>query len=311
MRLSRWGQSPYETDADISLEREALGRLVDVRERGTDAEIVVVHSKIPMGSAEHAKAPSMRMLVTTTSGTDHIDREYFLDSGIAVARLPEARRDAVVDTTIGSLIWGLRRLGSMQAYAANNHWARGRLPEMGPVGLAGARIGVIGLGVIGSRVAEVLSALGAEVFGSDPRGVPVEVADCTVERMMSSCDAVTLHCDLNATTRRMMNREFLETASPDLVLVNTARGDIVDVDAAVDLAVHERIGGLILDVFPTEPWQSMAVDSPRVLLMPHAAGYHRDLAACVRSGLLAAVEAFVSDEPIPHRLDADRDSGCS
>ena len=77
MRLSRWGQSPYETDDDMVRERRALAAHVDVCAPGVDAEIVVVHSKVPMGKDEHLRAPSVRLVLTTTSGTDHIDLDHF------------------------------------------------------------------------------------------------------------------------------------------------------------------------------------------------------------------------------------------
>lgn len=308
MRLSRWGQSPYETDADLSRERAALEGLVRVCDNGSDAEVIVVHSKVPMGEEQHKRAPSLRLLVTTTSGTDHIDRDYFADAGIGVARLPEARRDAVVDTTIGSLIWGLRRLGALQRFAASNQWGRARLPEIGPVGIRGAKIGVVGLGVIGGRVANVLTAMGAQVWGADPRGLPPDVQHKTVPQMVSECDAVTLHCDLNETTRRMFDRDLLRSARSDLVIVNTARGDILDAEAAIEMATQEQLGGLALDVFPTEPWHAMSVRSPRVLLMPHAAGYHVGLADLVCAGLVAAVGAFATGQPVPHLVGRSKSS---
>jgi phosphoglycerate dehydrogenase-like enzyme len=302
MRLSRWGRSPYETETDIRLEADALSRLVTLVPEGADAEIVVVHSKIPMGPEQHGQAPSLRLILTTTSGTDHIDLGHFQDRGIVVGRLPEARRDAVVDATIGMLVWGLRRMGPMQRAADRGEWVRSSLPALAPIGLMGARVGLVGLGVIGRVVAEVLTALGSDVWGSDPAGLPHGVQAASIEEMLGHCDAVSLHCDLNESTRGLLSAERLSVSHPDLVIVNTARGALVDVGAALSLLKEDRLGGLALDVFPEEPWGMMAQGHERVMLTPHAAGFHTTLPKKIQEGLCAAVTAFVQEQPIPHRV---------
>lgn len=300
MRLSRWGRSPYETNEDMVLEAEALGALVEVVPEGSDAEIVVVHSKIPMGPDEHGRAPSLRLLLTTTSGVDHIDRAHFASRGVQVARLPEARRDAVVDATVGMLIWGLRGMGEHQAAASRGQWVRSQLPDLAPVGVRGAKIGVVGCGVIGRAVIGVLEAFGAEVWGADPRGLPESVTVATVDEMLGHCDALTLHCDLNPTSRMLVDQDKIGRAHPGLVMVNTARGALLDTQAAADAVAQGRLGALCADVFPVEPWPGMAFHHPRVMFTPHAAGFHLGLAQSVREGLQNAVGAFVAGRTVPH-----------
>jgi D-3-phosphoglycerate dehydrogenase len=302
MRLSRWGKSPYETDTDIQQECEALSGLVDVTPEGADADIVVVHSKIPFGAVEHKRAPSVQLLLTTTSGTDHIDLEYLSGVGVRVARLPEARCHAVVDATLGMLIWGLRRMGPMQARARSGSWVRKELPTLAPVGLKGSRVGVVGLGVIGRRVADVLNAFGVEVWGADPAGVPEGVRDASVAEMLGHCDGVTLHCDLNPTSGGLISGNLLAGAHPDLVLVNTARGAIMDVSMAVEMLHGNLLGALAVDVFPQEPWPHMdwVENHPSLMFLPHAAGYHVGLARAIREGLCRAVSAYSSGSSIPH-----------
>jgi phosphoglycerate dehydrogenase-like enzyme len=304
MRLSRWGRSPYETIENIEAEAKALGRFVDVVKAGDDAEIIVVHSKIPFGLAELKQAPSIALLMTTTSGTDHIDLDVLAENGIQVARLPEARRDAVVDASIGMLIWGLRRQGMLVKKAREGVWARDQLAALRPVGLRGSSIGLVGLGVIGRQVATVLHALGAKVVGVDPMGLPVGVPNTGIDTMLASCDAISLHCDLNTTSENILSAERLAGARPGLVVVNTARGALVDVHAAIELVVAGHIGGLALDVFPEEPFPGLESMSrhPQLLFTPHSAGYHTTLPQKIQAGLLVAVEAFVSGEAVPHRV---------
>ena len=301
---ARWGRSAYETDADRAAEVAALAPWVDLVGEGADAVVLSLASKVIVDGALLDRTPSARLVVTTTSGTDHPDLDELRRRGVVAARLPEARRDAVVESALGMMLAGLRRQGALQEAAAEGRWARGALPALAPRGIAGRRIGVVGLGVIGRQMAAVLGVMGAEVWGCDPAGLPVGVRDADLDTQLTGCDAVTLHCDLNPSTRGMVSAARLAGARPGLVLVNTARGALLDVDAAVAALDAGRLGGLGVDVFPTEPWPRLAAvrGRPDLCFTPHAAGYHDRLAERVREGLAAAVGAFVAGEPVPHRV---------
>jgi len=303
MRLSRWGRSPYETKDDLIAEAEALAPFLDVIGERADAEVVVLHSKIAADHALLQDAPSLRLLITTTSGTDHIDLKAMAQAGVEVCRLPIPRRDAVVEATIGMLIWGLRGFGVMDQWANSGRWGRSELPTLAPRLIASSRIGLVGLGVIGREVASRLSTLGAEVWGVDPAGLPDGVRPSSVEDMLGQCDAVSLHCNLNPSTHGLISSEALSCAHPGLVLVNTARGRIVDVSAALSSVEDGRLAGLCLDVFPEEPTDlTKFAASARVYVSPHAAGYHTGLAALIRQGLTDAVRAWVRGEAVPYSV---------
>jgi D-3-phosphoglycerate dehydrogenase len=303
MRLSRWGQSPYETNADIAAEATALSALVQVLPPGGDAEIVVVHSKIPFGEAELVQAPSCRLVITTTSGTDHLDLPALEARGVTAARLPLARRDAVVETALMMMLWGLRATGPLQAAAQAGRWARGDLPQMNMRLLGGRTVGLLGLGVIGSRVATVLRALGADVLGCDPRGLPDGVRAVSLPALLS-CDVLSLHCDLNPTSAGIIGAAELSEARPGMVLVNTARGGLVDEEAALQALAEGRLGAVCLDVFAEEPWPGLSrVDShPALMVLPHAAGFHTGLPAAIQAGLMDAVTAHCQGAPVRFRV---------
>lgn len=304
MRLSRWGWSPYETDDDRAAEAEVLSPLVEVVPDRSDAEIVVVHSKIPAGPSLLEAAPSLQLLVTTTSGTDHIDLAAMRDAGVTVCRLPLVRRDAVVEAAIGMLIWGLRGFGVMDDWAQRGEWGRPLLPQLEPRLIRSAVVGVVGLGVIGSQVARSLGAMGAEVWGTDPRGGMDGVKSATVAEMVRSCDAVSLHCDLNPSSENIISGGLLNECSPKLVLVNTARGRLVDTRSAL-AAVHAgRLAGLGLDVFPQEPTDLKEfAQHPRVFVSPHSAGYHAGLGRMVREGLVRTVSAWIRRERLLYSVE--------
>ncbi|MCP4807270.1 MAG: hypothetical protein GY913_25845 [Proteobacteria bacterium] len=301
MRLLRWGRSAYETDAQLADERrrlEALG--VEVRAHvgphppldGVD--ILAVTSKVGVTHDVLASGDDLRLVVTTTSGHEHIDRSACADLGVTVARSPLARRDAVVDTALGLALALLRRTPFLQERAVAGLWARAELPQLGMRTVRSLTVGIVGHGVIGSRAAEVWHALGAQVLVSDPQlGESPSVAE-----LVASCQVLALHCDLNPSSRGLVDAALLRSMAPGTVLTNTARGGLVDADALLE-APHVLAG---LDVFPAEPYPRLAelASRPGTLLLPHAAGYHDGLGRAVAQELEQAVAQFLRDGTVPH-----------
>ena len=304
--LSRWGQSSYETDADLAAEAAALEPLAALRGFHQDAEILVVTSGTRVDRLLLNRAPSARLVITTTSGYDHLDRSLLAARGVAAARLPLVRRDAVVEASLELLVAGLRRSGWLRAASRRGQWARSTMPTLGMRTLRGSRVGVVGLGVIGSRMVEVLTLLGADVVATDPAVRLPGVATQDLDGMLASCDAITLHCHLTEHTRGLLSRTRLAKARRGLVVVNTARGGLVDVEAAVSLLANGTLAAVGLDVFPEEPFPHLALAEghPDLLLTPHAAGFHDDLCSLVRQGLVATVDAWRAGQPLPHPVPA-------
>ncbi len=303
-RLSRWGRSPYETEADLRAERELLSAHLQVVGPSEPAEVIVVTSKDPVGPALESRLGPVKLVVTTTSGVDHLDLPFLRSKGIAAARCPIARRDAVVQSSLALMLSLIRSHNRLEAEGRSGRWARGRLAGMS-MGLLGDRpIGLVGLGVIGSSMAKTLHSLGVEVWGSDPMGVPEGVREATLGEMARQCSAVSLHCSLTTDSNTLIDSEFFQESRSDLVLVNTARGDVLDVPAALAALRAGHLGGLALDVFPEEPWPDMAQSQvePRLVLLPHAAGYHNQLASMIRKELQNVVTAWVNDQPLPWRV---------
>ena len=301
-RLSRWGRSPYERPADLEAEAHRLSPWVEVLPPGCDAEILVVTSKDPVHDAVLDRAPACRLVMTTTSGHDHLDLAALRRRGVQAGRCPMARRDAVADAALGLILHGLRAVGPLTAAAREGRWAREALPQLGMRTLAGAHIGVIGLGVIGREVARRLQLLGARVSGHDPAGLPDGVAPLGVAAQLAACDAVTLHCRLEPGSAGVVGAAELQGSRPDLVLVNTARGDVLDLRAALRRLADGGLQALAVDVFPVEPWPDMAAVAahPGLVLLPHAVGYHVGLHAAIQEELESAVRAFAEGRPLPH-----------
>lgn len=298
LTLLRWGMAEYERGPLVGLppgvvEVMATGAHAPLEE----ADVLVVPSKTRVDAAVVRRLTRCRLVVATTSGHDHLDIAAIRRAGIVVSRLPYVRRDAVVETALAMILGLTRRLGALQAAAVAGRWDRSRLVEHG-----GRRIGtvaVVGVGVIGSHMCAVLRALGANVLPVDPRltgGVPLAEA-------LARADVLTLHCSLNPGSLGMIGPDALAAMRPGAVLVNTARGKLVDVEAAVLAVRSGHLAGLGLDVFPSEPADLARWAAPNVLLTPHAAGWHPRLGEAVAEGVAAAVRAVLAGTPVPDALE--------
>lgn len=304
----RIGRSAYDTDDSLLLERRAVESLghqyqasgLDSESMAllSDAEMLVVNSGVVIDGKLLGQFGEGAVL-TTTSGYDHIALDVARSMGIAVARAPQVRRDAVAEHAITEMVTHLRRLDELNAHSIRGDWARGRLVELQPRSLRGAVVAVVGFGVIGSRVTEVLRMLGAKVLIVDP-AVDEGIA---LEKAILNADIVSLHCDLNDTSRMMFNAEWLSMMKRNAVLVNTARGGLVDIEAAVEAVKRGRIQGFSSDVFPQEPYSELsACAHPGVRFTPHASGYTTDLPAKVATAVKEAVTVWATEGRLPHQL---------
>lgn len=306
----RWGRSAYETDAGLAAEAAAV-RALGCRWRSSTAanlqlqagEVLVVTSGVGVTVDVLRQRPAM--VLTTTSGYDHIDIEAAARLKIPVCRCPMARRDAVVESTIGGILWWNRRFGPLRSAALGGHWARGDLPDLAPVGLAGLPVAVVGCGVIGRKVIEVLRAFDSQILAVDPWAtVPDGIPVVSLQEAMTVARVVTLHCRLDPGSDWLIDEAMLDQLGPDALVVNTARGRCLDVGAAIRRVNEGRLGGVVADVFPVEPYPELGPhsQSDRVLLTPHASGYTHDLAVRVKNEVEAALLAFTTGSSLPHRV---------
>lgn len=304
--LLRWGRSDYETAEDLALEarllaehgvttRQTVGPPPDLR----GVEVLATTSKVKVTEAVLASADQLRLIITTTSGHEHIHLPAAQARGITVARCPLARRDAVIETSLAMGLSLLRDLPTLQARAEAGIWARAELPQRPMRRLAGLIVGVVGAGVIGAKAAVSWRALGAEVLLCDPR-LPDGVS---LETLFAQAELITLHCALTPSSRHLINAETLKRLRPGVILLNTARGECVDVDAVL---AAPPLGGLGLDVFPEEPFPRLAelAARPNTWALPHAAGFYQGLGRAVAEELAASVGAFVRTGE-PHHVVTD------
>lgn len=295
-----------ERPSDLHLERagaEALGLVwtaVDEEPSVAPGDVVVVPSSVQVRAGLMERMPG-GLVLTTTSGYDHIDLASARRLGVSVGRCPEARRDAVAEWTVGAALDLLYRGPWLQEEARNGRWARSRLADLPRKRLADARVVLVGMGVIGQRVASLLAAFGCEVLPVDPK-----LADKSRElvAVLPEADVVSLHCNLHSGSLRVLDADKLRLLSPRAIVLNSARGDVLDLAAAMLAVQRGRLGGLAIDVFPTEPFPNLAqlTDLPNVLATPHAAGHAQGLGQRVADEVLRTLQAWVEGRGLPHQV---------
>ncbi len=273
------------------------------------AHALIVRSETRVTADLLARAPNLRVVARAGTGVDTIDVHAATRRGIAVMNAPGANTVSAGEHAMGLLLALVRRIPEAAAAMRQGEWDRKRFEG---TELRGKTIGVVGLGRIGGHVAQLARAFGMHVVAHDPYLLPERAADLQVrllalDDLLRAADVVTLHVALTDETRHLINAERLRLMKPTAVLINTARGELVD-DAALAAAVREkRIGGAAIDVFAVEP---LPADSPlrgldRVLLTPHLAASTAEaqervaveICAAVREALLAGDLSFAINVP--------------
>lgn len=219
-----------------------------------------------------ARAPKLRVIANCAVGYDNVDVAAATAASIAVTNTPDVLTDATAELTIALVLAAARRLPEGEALVRSGQWIGWRLDQLLGQPIKGRTLGIVGLGRIGLAVAERAAGLGMQVIYSGHHDVANRFGARRVEvdELFAQADVVSLHCPLTPETKHLVNTERLARMKPHAILINTARGGIVD-DGALAQALHTgRIFAAALDVFDGEP----AVDprllaAPRLVLAPH------------------------------------------
>lgn len=240
-----------------------LGELVEMegrairREHLLDAELLIIRTATK-ANAELLDGTPVRFVGTTSIGTDHLDIPWLEKAGIEWANAPGCNADSAAQYTLAMIHLACERLG----------W---RLEDQ--------RIGIIGCGNVGSRLQKLLNALGVENVANDPPLADEGVKGLVSQSEALACDVVSLHVPLTrdgpCPTHRMIGAEQLGRMPDGALLVNAARGDVVNGDALLDAVRNERIRAA-LDCWPGEPLLDPDLLDRTVVATPHVAGYSDD-----------------------------------
>lgn len=257
--------------------------------RHNPVAIIVRYSKV--GAAAMDAAPSLKVISKHGSGTDTIDKAAAQARGIEVVAAVGANAAAVAEQALALLLACAKSVPQLNERMHAGHWDKATHKSLE---LSGRTIGLIGLGAIGLRFAKMADALGMRVLGFDPfaKNLPDFVQAADLETIWRESDAISLHCPLTDDNRDLLDADTLARCKKGVIVVNTARGGLID-EAALLAAVHSgqvRMAGL--DSFAVEP---MAAGHPfqhqsGFILSPHIGGVTSD--AYVNMGLGAARNAL-------------------
>lgn len=277
----------YDTvyDPDLVKRPDEIERLVQ------DARALVVRNRTQVTPALLDAGPKLKVVGRLGVGLDNIDLEACKARGIAVCPATGANNVSVAEYVMTALLLLLRG----RTFTATPDVVAGKWPrtEMGARDASGKRLGLAGFGAIGRDVAVRAQALGMTVAAYDPYLPAGDPAWRGVERMeladlIRTSDVISLHVPLSAETRHMIDREALATMKPDAIVINAARGGVVDEPALVAALRDGRIGGAVLDVFEEEPLTAetakLFTGVPNLILTPHVAGVTHE--AGVRTGVV-------------------------
>ncbi|MCM3879463.1 MAG: hypothetical protein ND807_05080 [Vicinamibacterales bacterium] len=253
---------------------------VDVDDTATFAEEiadaeVLLHVLEPVGVATIDRAPRLRLIQKLGIGVDTIDLDLARQRGIAVCNMPGTNTRAVAELTLLLMLATLRRLTDLDhLIRAGQGWAVADESIDGLGELGGRTVGLVGFGAVGRCLAPMLTAVGATVTYTDVREVPGAAGRfLTLDDLLSSADIVSLHVPLTAETAGMMNAAAFSKMKAGSILINAARGRLVDEPALLDALRRRHLRGAGLDVFNTEPVETSnpLLRCPNVIATPHLA----------------------------------------
>ncbi|HEY0141118.1 MAG TPA: NAD(P)-dependent oxidoreductase [Thermoanaerobaculia bacterium] len=260
-----------------------------------DCEVLVTRAYSKVTRRVIAAAPHLRLIAQGTSGTDNIDEAAARERGIAIASLPGENANAVAELVIGYLISMTRTIPRYTRDVVQGLWERDDCATRHE--LRHYRLGIIGLGQVGGRVARLARAFSMEVQAYDPY-----IADdafvnasrvASLDDLLATSDILTIHVPLSDETRGMIGAREIALLPRGSYLVSAARGEVLDQTAALTALREGHLAGLAMDVFDPEPPVDGLPDDPRLVLTPHTAGCTYEAKAAIGEKLYDKVVAWL------------------
>jgi len=276
----------------------------EVEERLRDATVAVVN-KLPLGAEVLARLPSLRLIAVAATGTDNVDLEFCRARGIEVRNVRGYARETLPEHVLMMVLALSRQLVGYREDVRAGLWQRAGqfcLHTREIRDLHGAVFGLLGYGTLGRGVERLARAFGMEVLISERKGAgELREGRTAFEEVLRRSDVVSLHVPLNEETRGLVGRRELALMKPSAILINCARGGVLD-EAALAAALREgTIGGAGVDVLSAEPPGDdnplLDPSLPNLILTPHVAWAGRRAQQALADQLIDNIEDFVNREP--------------
>lgn len=306
---SGWPDEPF---GDVDGVREAAGDPAGLAAAAADVDVLVTHLA-PVTKAVLTAGDRLRLVGVTRGGPVNVDLAAATAAGVPVAFLPGRNLGAVAEFAVGVMIALTRNIVPASTSLAGGTWDGSyfRFDRCGPE-LRAATVGLVGLGAVGMRVAELLRAFGSTVLAHDPYADPAAADRAGVElvdlpALLGRSDIVSLHARLTDDTRGLFGAAVFAAMKDRAYFVNTARGELVDQPALVAALESGRLGGAALDVFSPEPPDPADPFPGRadVVGTPHLAGASRQVAQESAAKVAAAVAGYLRTGELAHCANPD------
>jgi len=277
----------------------------NVKERIKDAEIIIAN-KAPLNADTLKDAAHVKLICEFATGFDNVDIEYCKGRGIKVANIVNYSTDAVAQHTFALCFYVLEKLRHYDeyvksgAYAAQDRFSNFDIPF---TELAGKTWGIVGMGNIGKKVAKIAQAFGCRVifYSASGNSTCTDYERVDFDTLLAESDVLSLHCPLSDRTRNLIDLEALQKMKKSAVLINVARGPVVNDQALYTALTEGYIAAAGLDVTSTEPMKdsnplSKFTDSNRLIITPHLAWASTEARKRCVSEACKNIEAFLKGE---------------
>lgn len=250
---------PKDTDPNVQMERSR------------DADVIML-ANMPLSPLVVEQSPNLKFIDVAFTGVDHIPMEQAKSRGIAVSNASGYATQAVAELALCFMIQLLRNVGKTETKCREGGTKDGLVGNL----LQGKTVGIVGAGAIGKKTAQLCKAFGCHViaFNRSPVSDPAIDKQVTLEELLRRADIVSLHCPLTAQTKGLIGADQLAQMKPSAILINTARGAVVD-SAALAQALHSGgLAGAACDVFEMEPPLPLdhpLLHCPNTIVTPHIA----------------------------------------
>jgi glycerate dehydrogenase len=266
---------------------------------------IAVTNKVRLGERELSQLPSLRLIAIAATGHDIIDLDYCAQRGLAVSNVRNYALHSVPEHAMMLMLALRRRLLSYRLQVQRGAWNEARAFSLFnyPIhDLYGAVLGIAGYGALGRAVERLAAAFGMSIVIAEHKGAKeIREGRRSFEEVLRVSDVVTLHTPLNEGTRNMIGAAELRMMKPGAILINTARGGLVDETALAEALRQGQLGGAGFDVLTTEPPREgnplLDLDLPNFILTPHNAWASREAMQALADQLIDNIEAFVRNEP--------------
>ncbi|MES3003141.1 MAG: hydroxyacid dehydrogenase [Pseudomonadota bacterium] len=289
-----------EADCNVLFLPEGAGAREAEAIMASNAVDAVISRTATLTAAAIGASPRLRVISKHGVGVSNIDVSAATAQGIPVYVTPGANAQSVTELTVGLMIAAARRIALLDREMRAGRWTRAQ----DGVQLCGKRLGLVGFGQVGQRVARVAQALGMQVHAHDPMlkgACPVEgvTLHAQLEAMLPMCDVLSLHIPLTGKTRNLIDANALDLLPHGAILINTARGEVIDETALIERLKSGRLAGAGLDTMSEEPLPAghSLASLPTVILTPHVGGSTEAALETMAEGAARNVLGWLNGKP--------------